>query len=109
MKDIKMTDINVKCHYVKTYPNWKLTICKWIKVQPLNKFSVELSFSVDKDSDVGAGDVVCFDNHLRAQITYKEPQGKMKKLSCALFLETPVSYFSYSFSYLKLLYLLTYI
>jgi len=55
MEDIKMTDINAKFHYVKSYPDWKLAVCKLIKVQPMNKFSVELSFVVGKDSDVGAG------------------------------------------------------
>jgi len=103
MENIEMSDVKVRFDYVKTYPDWKLKICKLIRVIPSNRFSVYLTFVVKKDSNIGAGCFVRFDNYLQANIIYHEDQGDLRKLSCFLFSDIPVREFPYCFKYFNVL------
>lgn len=101
--EIKIYDVKAKMHYVKTYPRWKEKICSIIGVSYLNNFYVELSFSVDKESDVEVGDFVIFNNYLHSRLSHLVEKDSEKVFTCFFFTETPIKSFSYSFTHMSVI------
>jgi hypothetical protein len=101
--EINVYDVKTKLHYVKTYPKWKEKICSIVGVSYLNNFYVELSFSVDKESDVEIGDFVIFNNYLHSRLDYVIEKDSEKVFTCFFFTETPIKSFFYSFTHLSVI------
>lgn len=93
---VKIKGMSAKFHYVKTYPEWKLKICKLIKVSPVTNYWVELTVQIEDVNEVKVGDIIRFEDGLQSEIV---SIGKENKFTCHFFETIPTNNFSISATY----------
>lgn len=52
------------------YPKkWKMKVCRWLKIAPVRKFTVQLTIVVENlDGNANSGDVIRFDSGYSARV-----------------------------------------